>query len=1247
MRLERMEKILQHIAPNHDFLPKEKAGLSRPMSAENRLKRIENALTRMSPNSELDAESEFCSNTLTPGQNLSSSQSQTPPPVNSTFPPSSSTDSLDLESAEPSSMNFDSSSARMLTELVAGDPLSWSAVSVDDGFEGIMDDLKRLEIHPADRRFYGKSSNAQLIKDAVELRQEYTGQDTDISGVVRGRRRPQFWKDVTTPIQNTESAKPPLKWSFISKWENNITQTYHPNYVYPPPDLLYSLVDLYFTHFNLYLPLLHRPTFDRAVAQGLHLCAEQDENGAMFGGLLLLVCALGSRYSNDERVLIFESPSKTGGGKDRRSAGWKYFKQVHGMRKSMSAAPNLYDLQWCALAAQFLQGASAPQSGWALIGIGIRVLLSLDRMLSVGLGRPCAIQDDQYDVDLPLEVDDEYWENPDPEKTFHQPSGKPSKVTAFNLTLRLNRITGIMLRTIYAISKSRFGFVNWPLWEQHIVAELDSALNKWVDTVPGYLRWDPQRKDATFFNQSVMMYIQYYILRILLHQSYIRYQYLSKTSPSSTSTAFPSFTICSTAARSCVRVVEAHRKRNGDIGLLPAALLPQFMVGIILLLNVWRNSSSASSSGIAVPNGDKSKDADLADVYKCLDVLRAYDERMASSGRVHALLQHLMMLDSPSKAAGSTNDSQPPVSPFPSGDSNSSDSSLFESMSTTPQSFIEPFVDIFGLDFVNDLNFGQSSFWHQPLAEQLSGTLSPNNMPNYNLADAGSATVSGQSLSLFPGMGSNEPSSAPGGSALSSFPQNIIGDPAQNRNNLVQNFGDYSDYENFFGSTNAGSKIAWIFSIARLWVPLRLNFSAIFRVNQMKPLGDRVSGSVWGGLETSWLNISLPVSSPVLARISSHSSLRPLYVSGSHMSSDQQQSGPLADADIYALTEWIAETATGFVLYGIYVTFSLFAIYLLIARNSIRNRPRIILLGVTAFMLLSSTAYLILTLEFIVIQIPLNSFHPPDLPRTERLISNARIAANFMERINFLVNDGIVVWRAWILFPRNRRVKATLAFCMFGTTVCSIFDAVNGAIIVLNNGFGVVDGKKTFLVLTVPLLVTNIIATLLIGYKAWRHRLDIQRNLGSSTTSSSSGTRGAASATKVQKILFLMVESGLIYIAFWFATLFLTAFGDASLLSFQVFIGQCMPYLSALYPVLIIILVSLETTREESQLQGMSLSQSMRFAEAPTQNVEAATLGEAGSRQIVLPGSSSGNLVMDGSRGRKGFDADAEKAEVR
>jgi len=135
---------------------------------------------------------------------------------------------------------------------------------------------------------------------------------------------------------------------------------YHPNYVYPPPDLLHSLIDLYFRYINTHLPLLHRPTFERAVAEGLHLRAQNHETDGddetMFSAVLLLVCAVASRYSNDERVL-FNPTQDTGedksGKKDWHSSGWKYFNQVQAMRKSILASPTLHDLQFYAVCSRF------------------------------------------------------------------------------------------------------------------------------------------------------------------------------------------------------------------------------------------------------------------------------------------------------------------------------------------------------------------------------------------------------------------------------------------------------------------------------------------------------------------------------------------------------------------------------------------------------------------------------------------------------------------------------------------------------------------------------------------------------------------------------------------------------------------------------------------------------------------------------------------------------------------------------
>lgn len=64
----------------------------------------------------------------------------------------------------------------------------------------------------------------------------------------------------------------------------------------PPADLLEKLVNAYFEEFNIYYPLLHRPTFEQAIRDEVHV---RDDG---FCAVVLLVCANGSRWVEDDRL---------------------------------------------------------------------------------------------------------------------------------------------------------------------------------------------------------------------------------------------------------------------------------------------------------------------------------------------------------------------------------------------------------------------------------------------------------------------------------------------------------------------------------------------------------------------------------------------------------------------------------------------------------------------------------------------------------------------------------------------------------------------------------------------------------------------------------------------------------------------------------------------------------------------------------------------------------------------------------
>ncbi|KAJ7494849.1 fungal-specific transcription factor domain-containing protein [Mycena galericulata] len=422
-------------------------------------------------------------------------------------------------------------------------------------------------------------------------------------------------------------------------------------YSFPPPDLAAQLIDLYFTRAHLYLPLLHRQSFERNVEMGVH----QWDNS--FAAIVLLVCAIGSRWSNDPRVL---SSGKTS---PHIECGWEWFNQVPPAGKHVFGQATLYDLQYyCVgvhalimspfvvgshaslkLAVHFLLGSSASQASWMLVGIGLRlaqdagahrrpspvqapsverelwkrafwVLLYMDSYVSGLMGRTCLIQYEDFDIDPPIECDDEYWEHPT--HPFQQPSGIPSRIVFFNTLLRLNHILAFCLKILYSLSKARSMLAIDPDGEEQFVAELDSALNRWRDQVPDHLSWDPARADPVFFDQSVALNCAYYTLQILIHRSFI--PTLHKAAP----TRLPSLAVCTNAARACANMLDLQRQRKGSEAVnfnMSAA----FSSAVLLLLNIWSGKRAGLVRGVS---------NEIENLNKCIEVIRLCEDRWQNAG---------------------------------------------------------------------------------------------------------------------------------------------------------------------------------------------------------------------------------------------------------------------------------------------------------------------------------------------------------------------------------------------------------------------------------------------------------------------------------------------------------------------------------------------------------------------------------------------------------------------------------------
>ncbi|KAJ7592374.1 hypothetical protein C8J56DRAFT_1046744 [Mycena floridula] len=304
--------------------------------------------------------------------------------------------------------------------------------------------------------------------------------------------------------------------------------------------------------------------------------------------------------------------------------------------------------------------------------------------------------------------------------------------------------------------------------------------------------------------------------------------------------------------------------------------------------------------------------------------------------------------------------------------------------------------------------------------------------------------------------------------------------------------------------------------------------------------------------------------------------------------SEAAQPRPLADFHIFLLKEFLVQIAVQFSLYGMYSALVMIVIYKLRTDKAPLTAHH--LLNAAAIsMFLASTTQILINLAFYLIQLPTLRFDPPNI---ERALIYLHIFSNIGIRCNCLIGDFIMVWRTWVLWTNHSWIHILLCICLIGSFVGA---SVDFAFTILYDLSEFSDtprfpptGPQT-LILTLPLCLTNMISTLLIVWKVWEYKIKIKQNLGLPQNR----------RTQVEQILILLTESGVVYSLLW---VFILVFGVRSQynqsFSYLIIIAA-LPQLVAIYPIIIIPLVTLEKANLESTVNGPSFSQSLQFASRP------------------------------------------------
>ncbi|KIY68045.1 hypothetical protein CYLTODRAFT_490120 [Cylindrobasidium torrendii FP15055 ss-10] len=263
------------------------------------------------------------------------------------------------------------------------------------------------------------------------------------------------------------------------------------------------------------------------------------------------------------------------------------------------------------------------------------------------------------------------------------------------------------------------------------------------------------------------------------------------------------------------------------------------------------------------------------------------------------------------------------------------------------------------------------------------------------------------------------------------------------------------------------------------------------------------------------------------------------------------------------------------VWWAIYLVLFVYATKLQLSRG-IRTIPYLIMLTVTLVLFGSSTSLWAMNIAVVVQKMQGILVDYPDLALRERVDKTNERTLQFglpMEAlflINMLVGDTVVIWRAWALWQDCGRLRGLIAIPI--AFLCVSYGFTVNALNCLAQG--------DFVQSTIPIggrlctwsepiswgvsLFTNLTSTALIAIKAWKVRRFVKTNCGE------------CSKTMTERVLLLLVESGLIYCLFWLSQLILFFDFDPSAnrtYAYDIFssIGE---QLSGLYPTIMIILVN-------------------------------------------------------------------------
>ncbi|KAF9036042.1 hypothetical protein BDZ89DRAFT_471228 [Hymenopellis radicata] len=414
---------------------------------------------------------------------------------------------------------------------------------------------------------------------------------------------------------------------------------------YPTPEQGDELIEIFFKCVHYSFPLLHQHLFlERYMKVMASKHSGKPSRDTAFLALMFSVfacgsCVLGRKHHSASSKS--STPTSDFGGMD-------YYQRAQLLFWMCTGESQIEQVQCLALLAVCNASWNTLAQGWLNAGQAIRraqdlglhrssrrsnlsaldkeirrrvwwCVYSLDRLLSMALGRPSGAHDDDCNVELPVELDDAQL-LASSEGSVPRPGS--SNMTGFIALLKIYVIAGKVMRFVHSPR------IDEPFSEetQDVVASLDGELEAWINGLPPAVRFAANdRQNPQMLSLCLITFFIYYSSIINLHRPFIP----DDSSPSNDLTSLGQ---CMSAARSCIRIGEITQE------MLPSSHYMAFAVQFITLSGV------VLLRCIHYVNDEELVSAIIHDAEKCVSILEGLEDVWPASKRCREIVSDLLVV---------------------------------------------------------------------------------------------------------------------------------------------------------------------------------------------------------------------------------------------------------------------------------------------------------------------------------------------------------------------------------------------------------------------------------------------------------------------------------------------------------------------------------------------------------------------------------------------------------------------------